>query len=124
MGLDTVEIVLRTEEVFGISLPDEECGKIFTVSDLYRGVVRKLDLPYVPGSEIEIGKVGVARCRPAFRRFLHKTVEFPIEPDLATTPWTAPDVWRTLQAIIMDQLQLEASEVREQAAFQHDLGCQ
>ena len=124
MGLDTVEIVLRTEDVFGISLPDEECGKIVTVGDLYRAVLQKLDLLYMPAFAIQTDNLGIARCRPSFRRFLRKKREFPIEPDPATTPWTAPDVWLTLQAIIMDQLQLEASEVREEAAFQRDLGCQ
>jgi acyl carrier protein len=39
MGLDTVEIVLRTEETFNIDLPDEECSKVITVGDLYRLVL-------------------------------------------------------------------------------------
>ena len=124
MGLDTVEIVLRTEEVFGVSLPDEECGKIVTVGDLYRAVLQKLDLPYIPTSQIEADELGIARYTPTIRRFLHKTIEFPIEPDPAATPWTAPDVWLTLQAIIMDQLQAEATEVREEVTFLHDLGCE
>ncbi|MGI4756644.1 MAG: hypothetical protein ACRYGF_07330 [Janthinobacterium lividum] len=124
MGLDTVEILLRTEEVFGICLPDEECEKIVTVGDLYRAVLHKLDLPYVPSSQSETDTVGVARYTPVIGRLLHKTIESPIDPDPATAPWTAGDVWLTLQAIIMDQLQAEASEVREEATFLQDLGCQ
>lgn len=34
MGLDTVEIVLRVEETFGIDLPDVELASVRTVSDL------------------------------------------------------------------------------------------
>ena len=45
MGLDTVEIVLRTEETFNIDLRDDECGRLVTVGDLYRLVLRKLDCP-------------------------------------------------------------------------------
>lgn len=98
--------------------------KIVTVGDLYRAVLRKLQLPYVSSSQIKTDDVGIARYRPSFRRFLHKTIEFPIEPDPATTPWTAPAVWLTLHAIIMDQLQTKASDVREEATFLHDLGCE
>lgn len=42
MGLDTVEIVLRSEEVFAIDLPDRECALIVTVGDLYRLILDKL----------------------------------------------------------------------------------
>ena len=46
MGLDTVEIVLRTEETFNVDLPDDECGMVVTVGDLYRLVLSELELPY------------------------------------------------------------------------------
>ena len=65
MGLDTVELVLRTEEVFGISLPDEECEQIVTVGDLYRLVLTKLNLPYIPSREIETNGTGISRPRQA-----------------------------------------------------------
>jgi hypothetical protein len=53
MGLDTIEVVLCVEEVFGLSLPDDECGRIVTVGDLYRLVLSKLGLPYMKPSKIE-----------------------------------------------------------------------
>lgn len=123
MGLDTVEIVLRTEEVFGINLPDEECAKIITVGDLYRAILTKLNLAYTPISEIEWNPLFASRMKPPIRRFLKKAIEFPLEPNPATDPWTTPEVWLTLKTIITDQLQIEPNEVREQAAFLKDLGC-
>ena len=53
MGLDTVEIILRTEEVFAIDLPDEDCGMVLTVGDFYHLVLTKLQLTYQSASEIE-----------------------------------------------------------------------
>lgn len=123
MGLDTVELVLRTEDVFGIDLPDEECAQIITVGDLYRAVLSKLNLTYIPVSEIEANPYVASRMKIPVRRLFRKTIEFPIEPNPATTPWTAPEVWLTLKTIITDQLQIEPDEVRESAAFLSDLGC-
>jgi acyl carrier protein len=122
MGLDTVEIVLRTEEVFGISLPDDECEQFVTVGDLYKAVLTKLDMPYISSREIEESGVGISRLRNAELRILKAKYDR-VEPDPAQIPWTAPDVWLTLEAIITDQLQIEPDEVREHAAFLKDLGC-
>jgi acyl carrier protein len=44
MGLDSVEIVMRTEDEFSITLTDDEAGAVRTVDDLYRLVLSKLDL--------------------------------------------------------------------------------
>lgn len=107
MGLDTVEIVLRTEETFDIDLPDAECETIVTVGDLYRLVLSKLELPYVQASEVEAGTKG--RDRSHLRM-----------PSLSS--WSPPDVWRTLKGIIVDQLQIEEEDVKEEAAFSRDLG--
>jgi acyl carrier protein len=37
--------------------------------------------------------------------------------------WSPPDVWLTLKGIIVDQLQVSEENVKEEAAFQRDLGC-
>src|ERR1700753_1435542 len=108
MGLDTVEIVLRTEETFNVDLPDDECSKVVTVGDLYRLVLSKLDLSYVRTKEIEAGTNG--RDRSHLRL-----------PSLSS--WSAPDVWVTLKGIIRDQLQVKEEDVNEEAAFMRDLGC-
>ena len=108
MGLDTVEIVIRTEETFDVDLPDEECGKIVTVGDLYRLVLSKLELPYVEAAEIEATKQ--SRDRSHVRM-----------PSLLS--WTSPDVWLTVKGIVVDQLQVNENDVKEDAAFLRDLGC-
>lgn len=108
MGLDTVEIVMRTEETFNVDLPDAECGNIVTVGDLYCLVLRKLELPYAQAIEIEAGGHGRDRSRLRMPN---------------TSPWSSPDVWRTLKGIVVDQLQVEEEDVKEDAAFLCDLGC-
>ena len=34
MGLDSVELIIRTEDVFSVDLTDDECSQIRTVGDL------------------------------------------------------------------------------------------
>ena len=42
MGLDGVELVMATEEEFGIAITDDESGDIGTVGDLYSLVLKKM----------------------------------------------------------------------------------
>jgi acyl carrier protein len=107
MGLDTVEIVLRTEETFNIDLPDDECSRVVTVGDLYRLVLGKLELPYVQANEVEAGNRGQDRSHLRM-------------PSLSL--WSPLDVWLTLKGIIVDQLQVDEQDVKEEAAFLRDLG--
>jgi hypothetical protein len=44
MGLDTVELVMRCEEVFAVDLPDVELSSVRTVGDLYNVISRKMNL--------------------------------------------------------------------------------
>ena len=44
MGLDSVELVVRVEEYFGISIPDREAEKILTVQDFADCVYAKVTL--------------------------------------------------------------------------------
>ena len=43
MGMESVELVLATEEKFGITIPDESASKIVTVGDLHLIIVRLLE---------------------------------------------------------------------------------
>jgi acyl carrier protein len=42
MGLDSVELVMNTEEHFGIEIPDHIAETLFTVGDLHDFVVAEL----------------------------------------------------------------------------------
>ena len=108
MGLDAVEIVLRTEEVFSIELPDSECAQIRTVGDLYVAILNKLNLPYQAASSIEVAGSGCDRS--------HKQLP-------SITAWNSPDIWITLKSIIQYQLQIDLDDIRESAEFVRDLGC-
>ena len=107
MGLDTVGIVMRCEEVFGVSLNDDRLGQVDTVDSLYGLICEELGLTAVnkPGRE-----VGVARMP---RGMLH----------LSAVPWNAEDVWATMRCVFVDQLQIEPEEVKWWARIQADLGC-
>jgi hypothetical protein len=48
MGLDAVEIVLRTEDLFAITLTDDEAAAVRTVGDFYRLICSKLDVTPLP----------------------------------------------------------------------------
>jgi hypothetical protein len=61
MGLDVVELVLRTEEVFDVDLPDDDCEKIRNVGDLYRSILDKLALPYISSADIATNSIGIQR---------------------------------------------------------------
>jgi acyl carrier protein len=113
LGLDAVEIILRTEEVFVVDLPDSECSKVSTVGDLYRLVLEKLNLPYLSPNEIENPD---GATRPGYNR---SRLRF-----ASLKPWDTPDVWVTLKAIIQDQLQVPDDDISESARFVQDLGCE
>jgi hypothetical protein len=68
MGLDTVEIVMRCEEIFSIDLPDVELSSVRTVGDLYRLICQKMDMEPVesPTEATGISKVpkGILNITP------------------------------------------------------------
>ena len=132
MGLDVVEVFMRTEEVFGFSIPDAEAGSARTVGALYELVCLRLGLP--PSSAPLLGCGTAASLKP-FRpehTFVWKAPwrvtpppAAPLRPELACDPphgaWNREDVWATLAALIVDQLGIEPEEVRYDARWGEDL---
>ena len=108
MGLDFLELILRTEETFAVDLADEECERIRTIGDLYVLVLQKLELLYIPSTEIEAKSM---RRIASFSR------------SLKLCDWTTPDVWLTLKSVIHDQLGVKLSRITEAATFLDDLRC-
>ena len=47
-SLDTVELVMELEEEFGITIPDEDAGRIETVEDAIRYIREKLGDDWIP----------------------------------------------------------------------------
>jgi acyl carrier protein len=112
MSLDLVELVIRTEEVFSVDLPNTECEQLQTVGDLYRIVLTKLNLAYLPADEIE-SQIQAGKFIQNRSRLRLQTGHL----------WTPGEVWVTLKATITDQLQVDPNQVREFASFLYDLGC-
>lgn len=48
MGLDSVELVLRAEELFVITIEDEEAAAVRTVGEFYHLICRKLNVSPLP----------------------------------------------------------------------------
>jgi acyl carrier protein len=107
MGLDIVELVMRCEEDFGITIADADAEQMHTVGDLYLLVCRQLGIEPAKGP---LTPVGLSR---------------PVFGSLKPSPRIADgdEVWAAVVRIVVDQLQVEESDVRYDARFQEDLGC-
>lgn len=103
MGLDAVEMILRCEEVFGVSIPDEDVFQIATVGQLLEHLCTKLDLP-------------TGTAPPTGFSVNHLTRRFDLRP------WTREDAWATLVAIFCDQLGMDPEEILYHAHIAQDLG--
>jgi len=105
MGLDTVELVMRCEEVFTVDLPDHKLTHVHTVGDLYVLICDELKLTPSENPKQETG----------FNRLPRGTL------NLTTIPWNSDDVWATLVAVFVDQLCLEPEEITYVARIGEDL---
>jgi acyl carrier protein len=107
MGLDIVELVMRCEEDFGITIADADAGQMYTVGDLYLLVCRQLGIEPARGP---LPSVGFSR---------------PVFGSLKPSPEISDgdEVWAAVARIVVDQLQVEESDVKFDARFQDDLGC-
>jgi hypothetical protein len=119
MGLDAVEIVLRTEELFGITLADDEAGAVRTVGDFYRLICSKLHVPPLQ-SPVTPAELPVITQREKTFLFLEKHRPLPPPPEVL--PWSPQSVWDALVAVFVDQQGLKSEEILYAARITQDLG--
>jgi acyl carrier protein len=107
MGLDIVELVMRTEEVFSITIEDSDAEQVHTVGDLYELVCKLLNVSPTPN--------------PAPFPTIDQPPPGKHDPLSIHTP---EGIWIKLVVIIHDQLQVDVDvhEIRYNASFQNDLG--
>jgi hypothetical protein len=116
MGLDAVELVLRTEEFFVISIGDDEAASVRTVGDFYNLICTKLD---VSALQSPVTPANLPMVTEKVFLFLQKQTPLPAPPEVL--PWSPQSVWNSLVAVIVDQLCLEPGEVLYHARFNEDL---
>jgi acyl carrier protein len=119
MGLDSVEVVLRTEELFAITIPDDEAGRVRTVGDLYQLVCAKLDLAPLEAPATSPNFPRITE-KQKMLLFLYKHTPLPAPSEVL--PWSPQSVWDCLVAIFVDQQGLDPKEVRYGASIVEDLG--
>ncbi len=66
MGLDSVELIIKVEETFVISITDEEAGRIETVGDFHQLIMEHLARP-VPEIDVLNERVCFHRARKCLR---------------------------------------------------------
>jgi len=106
VGLDVVELVMRCEEDFGVTIADADAEQVRTVGDLYLLICRQLGIEAAKGP-----LTGMGSSRPVFGSLRPP-------PEIAD----GDEVWAALVRIVVDQLQVEESEVKFDARIQDDLG--
>jgi acyl carrier protein len=119
MGLDSVEIVLRAEELFEIDIADDEAGSISTVGDFYEVICTKLGVtpsrnPVTP-DELPV----ISQKEKGFL-FLGRSTRLPAPAEVL--PWSPRNVWDCLVAIFVDQQGLRPEEITYRARIAQDLG--
>jgi hypothetical protein len=119
MGLDAVEIVLRCEELFAITLADDEASAVRTVDDLYRLACTKLNVTPLPSPVTSAELPRITKKQKIFL-FLQRHTPLPAPPELL--PWSAQTVWDALVAIFVDQQGLKRDQILPHARIATDLG--
>jgi hypothetical protein len=119
MGLDAVEIVLRTEELFTITIADDEAAAVRTVGDFYCLICSKLNVTPLP-SPVTSAELPIITHKEKTFMFLYKHTPLPAPPEVL--PWSPQTVWDALVAVFVDQQGLDRDEILYQARINQDLG--
>jgi len=119
MGLDGVEIVLRTEELFVIAINDDEAAMVRTVGDFYQLICAKLGVPPLQ-SPCTSENLPVITHHEKIFLFLSRDTPLPAPPDVL--PWSPQSVWDCMVAVFVDQMALNPKEITCHARIAQDLG--
>jgi hypothetical protein len=117
--MDSVEIVLRAEELFVIEISDEEAASVRTIGDFYRLICTKLDVSPLE-SPVTSPELPVITHREKTFLFLARHTPLPAPPDVL--PWSPQSVWDCLVAVFVDQMALRPQKITYQARIARDLG--
>ena len=119
MGLDAVEIVLRTEELFAIAINDDEGPTVRTVGDFYKLICTKLAvIPF--SSPVTSARLPKITHEEKGFLFFSRQTSLPAPPEVL--PWSAQSVWDCMVAIFVDQQRLKPEEILYHAQISQDLG--
>ncbi|MFC5863243.1 hypothetical protein ACFPT7_13140 [Acidicapsa dinghuensis] len=119
MGLDTVEIVLRTEELFAITIEDDEAGAVRTVGDFYHLICRKVGVMPLQ-SPVTSAELPTITHKEA--KFLFLSTHTPLPAPVEVLHWSPQSVWDVLVAVFVDQQGLKREEILYSASIAQDLG--
>lgn len=119
MGLDGVEIILRTEEFFAINIGDDEAASVRTVGDFYKLICSKLAVSplQTPVTSPELPKITEKQ-----KKFLILESHTPLPAPATVLPWSAQSVWDCVVTIFVDQQGLDRQEILYNARIADDLG--
>ncbi len=113
--MDSVELVLRTEDEFGITISDDEAAAAITVGDLYNLILSKLDV--APGCL-------TSRAFYLTRRALVESLQVPrgsIRPATPLSPLLSGGTRRQQWQNIREGIGLQTPPLRFPAAIKQDL---
>jgi hypothetical protein len=119
MGLDSVEIVLRTEELFDTTIEDDESAAVRTVGEFYNLICTKLNVVPLRSPVSSLTLPSITEKEKSLL-FFYKSKPLPAPPEVL--PWSPQSVWDCLVALLVDQLCLEPKEIEYHARLVEDLG--
>jgi len=119
MGLDSVEIILRAEELFGIEIGDEEASGVGTVGQFYELICFRLQISPLQ-SPVTSEELPVITQHEKSFLFLSRPIR--LRAPTAVLPWSPQSVWDCVVAIFVDQQGLRVEEIVYHARIARDLG--
>jgi hypothetical protein len=119
MGLDAVEIILRAEELFIITIEDDEAAAVHTVGEFYHLICAKLNVTPLQ-SPVTSAKLPEITQKDRKFLFLQTHTRLPAPPEVL--PWSPQSVWDCVVAVFVDQQGLYPDEILYHASIAQDLG--